>query len=186
VADGQPLRAAKQSLQRNGGVGCHKDGKQRQPNQLSKRRLGNAPPLGEHREQPQGQHAAVAHKQRSRRFLRQIQQNSSGADSALLQCAAEQHQHSECAQRRKQQPRQNEHEQVKAAKPLPKGLLKATKKYGVPAKNTCLIGDQLFTTAVLMDAPCLTPQLDAAILRREGPRLAFDRATRIAANYIVR
>jgi len=34
---------------------------------------------------------------------------------------------------------------AKAAKPLPKGLLKATKKYGVPAKNTCLIGDQLFT-----------------------------------------
>ena len=38
------------------------------------------------------------------------------------------------------------------------------------------IGGQLFTTAVLMDAPCLTPQLDSTILRREGPRLAFDRA----------
>ena len=52
--------------------------------------------------------------------------------------------------------------------------------YHDPLDASCLahvaIGDQLFTTAVLMDAPCLTPQLDAAILRRENSRLAFDRA----------
>lgn len=52
--------------------------------------------------------------------------------------------------------------------------------YHDPLDATCLahvaVGDWLFTTAVMMDAPCLTPQLDAAILRREGPRLAFDRA----------
>lgn len=38
------------------------------------------------------------------------------------------------------------------------------------------VGDALFTTAVMMDAPVVAPQFDAGILRREGQRLAFDRA----------
>ena len=38
------------------------------------------------------------------------------------------------------------------------------------------VGDTLFTTAVMMDAPTIAPQFDADILRREGQRLAFDRA----------
>ena len=38
------------------------------------------------------------------------------------------------------------------------------------------VGDAAFTTAVLMDAPVFRPRLDEGILRREGQRLAFDRA----------
>ena len=38
------------------------------------------------------------------------------------------------------------------------------------------VGDALFTTAVLMDARTFAPEMEAAALRREGPRLAFDRA----------
>ena len=37
-------------------------------------------------------------------------------------------------------------------------------------------GNVCFTTAVLVDAPVFTPQLDGAVLRRESSRLAFDRA----------
>ena len=39
-----------------------------------------------------------------------------------------------------------------------------------------VIGSNVFTTAVMMDASVLTPQLDTSVLRREGQRLAFDRA----------
>ncbi|MBR1583942.1 MAG: hypothetical protein IJ662_00190 [Clostridia bacterium] len=49
-----------------------------------------------------------------------------------------------------------------------------------PLDAACLahvqVGGALFTTAVLMDAPAFTPDLDADILRAEGPRLAFDKA----------
>lgn len=38
------------------------------------------------------------------------------------------------------------------------------------------IGGLLLTSAVLMDAPCIAPELDQAILRRESQRLAFDKA----------
>lgn len=38
------------------------------------------------------------------------------------------------------------------------------------------VGGLTVTTAVLMDAPVLTPEWDAAVLRREAHRLAFDRA----------
>ena len=38
------------------------------------------------------------------------------------------------------------------------------------------MGDALFTTAVLMDARTFAPEMEASALRREGPRLAFDRA----------
>ncbi len=38
------------------------------------------------------------------------------------------------------------------------------------------VGDTLFTTAVLVDAVVFRPRLDMDILRREGQRLAFDRA----------
>lgn len=38
------------------------------------------------------------------------------------------------------------------------------------------VGDVLFTTAVLLDAPVLAPELDQAALRRESQRLAFDKA----------
>ena len=38
------------------------------------------------------------------------------------------------------------------------------------------VGGTVFTIASLMDAPTLTPQLDAAVLSRESQRLAFDKA----------
>lgn len=38
------------------------------------------------------------------------------------------------------------------------------------------IGSVAWTTAVIPDAQVLTPELDAALLRQAGPRLAFDRA----------
>lgn len=52
--------------------------------------------------------------------------------------------------------------------------------YHDPLDAGCLahvdLGGVVFTTAVMMDAPVFTPQMDGALLRREGPRLAFDRA----------
>ncbi len=39
-----------------------------------------------------------------------------------------------------------------------------------------LVGDTLFTTAVLMDARRFAPEMDERLIRREGARLAFDRA----------
>lgn len=42
--------------------------------------------------------------------------------------------------------------------------------------NHLAAGGVVFTTASLLDAPTLTPQLDAAILSRESQRLAFDKA----------
>lgn len=38
------------------------------------------------------------------------------------------------------------------------------------------IGGAVFTTAVMMDAPVMAPQMDGVVLRRESQRLAFDRA----------
>ena len=38
------------------------------------------------------------------------------------------------------------------------------------------VGPTVFTTAVLMDVPVFRPRLDESVLRREGQRLAFDRA----------
>lgn len=38
------------------------------------------------------------------------------------------------------------------------------------------LGSRVFTTAVMMDAPSFTPELDKDLLRRAAPRLAFDRA----------
>ena len=38
------------------------------------------------------------------------------------------------------------------------------------------VGSSLFTTAVAADQPLFSPQLDQAMLRRQGARLAFDRA----------
>lgn len=38
------------------------------------------------------------------------------------------------------------------------------------------VGDAAFTSAVMLDAPTLSPRLDTALLRHAGPRLAFDRA----------
>lgn len=38
------------------------------------------------------------------------------------------------------------------------------------------VGAAVFTTAVMLDAPVYRPQLSQDVLRREGPRLAFDRA----------
>jgi len=38
------------------------------------------------------------------------------------------------------------------------------------------LGGAVFTSAVLMDAPVYAPEFSAAVLRREGTRLAFDRA----------
>ena len=37
-------------------------------------------------------------------------------------------------------------------------------------------GDTVFTTAVVTDAPTVTPQLDQRLMSREEPRLSFDRA----------
>ena len=37
-------------------------------------------------------------------------------------------------------------------------------------------GDAVFTTAMIPDAPAVTPQLDSKIMHREEPRLSFDRA----------
>lgn len=52
--------------------------------------------------------------------------------------------------------------------------------YHDPLDAACLAhvaaGEQVFTTAVLMDAVCIKPQMEEALLRREAPRLAFDRA----------
>ena len=52
--------------------------------------------------------------------------------------------------------------------------------YHDPLDAGCLshaaVGGTVFTTAVMMDAPVFSPDLDADLLRREGPRLAFDRA----------
>ena len=38
------------------------------------------------------------------------------------------------------------------------------------------VGDVTLTSAVMLDAPVLTPRLDGTLLRHAGPRLAFDRA----------
>lgn len=38
------------------------------------------------------------------------------------------------------------------------------------------VGDTVFTTAVVKDAPAVTPGLDPKIMSREEPRLSFDRA----------
>jgi len=38
------------------------------------------------------------------------------------------------------------------------------------------LGSALFTTAVMMDAPVFSPEMDKNLLRKEAPRLAFDRA----------
>lgn len=55
-----------------------------------------------------------------------------------------------------------------------------TAAYHDPLDAGCLshlaLGSAVFTTAVMMDAPTFAPEMDAALLRREGPRLAFDRA----------
>lgn len=52
--------------------------------------------------------------------------------------------------------------------------------YHDPLDAACLahvtVNGAVFTTAVMMDAPTFTPEMDAAVLRREAPRLAFDRA----------
>ena len=56
----------------------------------------------------------------------------------------------------------------------------AADAYHDPLDAGCLahvaVGDAVFTSAVMMDAPVFSPDLDAAVLRREAPRLAFDRA----------
>ena len=52
--------------------------------------------------------------------------------------------------------------------------------YHDPLDAGCLahaaVGGAVFTTAVMVDAPLFTPELDAAVLRAESARLAFDRA----------
>ena len=56
----------------------------------------------------------------------------------------------------------------------------ASSVYHDPLDAGCLshlaLGPVLFTTAIVPGAPVLSPDLDESLLRREAPRLAFDRA----------